>query len=73
MVSGQVIILKKKSIKLIFSFGIDQQIITLKGEKPKKFYQPIPPYNGYGYEEDSLGSVFYLQPKPPKKDIKKLK
>lgn len=52
--------------------GIDQQAITLKGEKPKKFYQPIPPYNGYGIEEDSLGSVFYLQPKPPKKDINKM-
>lgn len=52
--------------------GLEQQVITLKGEKPKKFYQPIPPYNGYGLEEDSLGSVFFLQPKPPKKDINKM-
>jgi hypothetical protein len=54
------------------NFGLEQQAITLKGEKPKKFYQPIPPYNGYGFEEDSLGSVFYLQLKPPKKDINKM-
>ena len=32
----------------------------------------IPPYNGYGSPEDSLGSVFSLQPKPPKKDMTKL-
>jgi hypothetical protein len=32
----------------------------------------IPPYNGYGSEEDSLGSVFSLNAKPPKKDVKKV-
>lgn len=64
--------LKKYQIISYSSFGIEQQAITLKGEKPKKFYQPVPPYNGYGSEEDSLGSVFYLQPKPPKKDINKM-
>lgn len=46
--------------------------MKLQGTKGKKFYQPLPPYNGYGTEEDSLGSVFSLQPKAPKKDINKM-
>jgi hypothetical protein len=37
-----------------------------------RFTHVIPPYNGYGIEEDSLGSVFSLMPKPPKKDVKKM-
>ena len=32
----------------------------------------VPPYTGYGTPEDSLGSVYSLQPKPPKKDMTKL-
>lgn len=35
-------------------------------------YNPLPAYNGYGTEEDSLGSVYSLQPKPPKLDMKKM-
>lgn len=31
-----------------------------------------PPYNGFGTEEDSLGSFLYLMPKVPKTDFKKL-
>ena len=30
--------------------------------KEQKVIHPIPPYNGYGSEEDSLLSVFYLNP-----------
>ena len=29
----------------------------------------IPPYNGFGDEKDSLGYVYRLVPKPPKKDF----
>ena len=32
----------------------------------------IPPYNGWGNEEDSLGYCYSLHPKAPRKDIKKL-
>lgn len=32
----------------------------------------VPPYNGYGTPEDSLGNVYSLQPKPPKIDMTKL-
>lgn len=35
-------------------------------------YEPVPPYNGYGTAEDSLGSVYSLQPKPPRVDMKKM-
>ena len=35
-------------------------------------YQAMPAYNGFGTEEDSLGSVYSLQPNPPKKDVKKM-
>lgn len=63
---------KKIIIYVILSLGIDQVNIDLKKEKPKKYWQPIPPYNGYGSEEDSLGSVFALQNKPPKKDLTKM-
>lgn len=29
----------------------------------------IPPYNGFGDEEDSLGYVYKLEPKKPKRDF----
>ena len=32
----------------------------------------VPPYNGFGSEEDSLGSCTSLIPKPPKKNFQKL-
>ena len=32
----------------------------------------MPPYNGYGSVEDSLGSVYSLQAKPPKMNMKKM-
>jgi len=54
------------------NLGHEQVPIDLKKDKPKKFWQPIPPYNGFGSEEDSLGSVFSLQPKPPRKDLNKM-
>lgn len=34
--------------------------------------QVIPPYNGYGFLEDSLQNCFSLFPKPPRKDIIKM-
>jgi len=46
--------------------------VPLKKARPNITYQPVPPYNGYGNEQDSLGSVYSLQPKPPKIDMKKV-
>lgn len=42
------------------TFGVDVVPIQLKKPKPNIMYKPIPPYNGYGIEEDSLGSVYSL-------------
>lgn len=36
--------------------------IQIETERPKRFVHPVPPYNGYGIPEDSLGSVYSLQP-----------
>ena len=35
-------------------------------------YQAIPTHNGYGTEEDAMGSVVSLMPKPPKVDMKRM-
>lgn len=40
---------------------------------PGLFYvQIIPPYNGYGFLEDSLQNCFSLIPQPPRKNIIKM-
>lgn len=46
--------------------------IALRKPAPDVFYQAVPPYTGYGTEEDSMGSVIALQPKIPKFDMKKM-
>lgn len=38
----------------------------------KPVEKEIPPYNGFGSEEDSMGSCKYLVLKPPKKDFIKM-
>ena len=53
------------------NLGYDQGSIAVKGGKANLIYKQIPPYLGYGTEEDSMGSVIALQPKPPKFDMKK--
>lgn len=54
------------------NYGIEQ--VPLKVSKPSKNlkYEPVPKYNGYGTEEDSIGSVKALMPKPPRKNEKKI-
>ena len=42
----------------------------LEPEKPKEQVPiQVPPHNGFGNEDDSLGYVYKLLPKPPKKDF----
>jgi hypothetical protein len=53
-------------------YDIDMIPIQLKKARPNIMYQPVPPYNGFGTEEDSMGSVHSLQPKPPRLDMKKM-
>jgi Ca2+-binding EF-hand superfamily protein len=54
------------------NYGIEQ--VPLKVKQPKKNlkYQPVPKYNGYGTEEDSMVSVNSLIPKAPKKNEQKI-
>jgi hypothetical protein len=51
------------------NLGHNQLPLQLKKGRPNITYQPVPPYNGYGTPEDSMGSVHSLQPKPPRMDI----
>lgn len=44
----------------IDNLGVEMNPIPLKKPRPNVMYQPVPPYNGYGIEEDSLGSVYSL-------------
>lgn len=53
-------------------FDQDMNPIQIRKARANLVYQPVPPYNGYGTPEDSLGSVFSLQPKPPRIDMKKM-
>lgn len=41
-------------------YGVDVQPIQLRKPMPNVQYAPIPKYNGFGTEEDSLGSVYSL-------------
>ncbi|KAJ3319960.1 EF-hand domain-containing protein 1 [Boothiomyces sp. JEL0866] len=49
-----------------------EHAIPVDNEGPPKQEQTLPPYNGFGTVEDSLGSVKYLVLKPPKKDFIKM-
>ena len=47
---------------MFYSLGIDMIPIKVKRNPPKRVIHPIPPHNGFGSDEDSLLSVFYLNP-----------
>ncbi|XP_063070082.1 EF-hand domain-containing family member C2 [Engraulis encrasicolus] len=54
-------------------YGIeDFTPVQYKAAPVPKPPRPVPPYNGFGSEEDSLCSCQGLLPKPPQKDFKKL-
>ncbi|XP_071380863.1 EF-hand domain-containing family member C2 [Centroberyx affinis] len=54
-------------------YGIeDFTPVQYKAPKASKPPRPVPPYNGFGSEEDSLCSCQGLLPKPPQKDFRKL-
>jgi len=42
------------------AFDHDMVPICLRKARVNTTYQPVPPYNGYGTPEDSLGSVYSL-------------
>lgn len=55
----------------LFSPTEDSQPVQYKTLPAPKPPRTVPPYNGFGSEEDSLGSCLNLLPKPPKKDFRK--
>jgi hypothetical protein len=48
------------------------QPIKVKRNPPQKIIHPIPPHIGFGSEEDSLLSVYFLKPKATLKDMEKM-
>ena len=47
----------------------DFSSITYKADPASSKSKEIPPYNGFGSEEDSLCNCLSLIPKPPKRDF----
>eukprot|EP00455_Lapot_gusevi_P014176 TRINITY_DN1701_c0_g3_i4.p1 TRINITY_DN1701_c0_g3~~TRINITY_DN1701_c0_g3_i4.p1 ORF type:complete len:543 (+),score=175.15 TRINITY_DN1701_c0_g3_i4:61-1689(+) len=59
----------------VHGLGSDEFAETKVDPTPARSEAPRvepPPHNGFGTEEDSLGSVLHLVPKAPKKNIKKI-
>ena len=54
--------------------GVDMKSLAVDVAEPapERAVVPVPAATGYGTEEDSLGSVYHLVPKVPKKDVSKL-
>ncbi|KAM7435985.1 EF-hand domain-containing member C2 [Porites harrisoni] len=53
-------------------YGIDNfDSINFKADPEPFPPREMPPYNGFGSEEDSLASCLSLRPKPPRRDFKK--
>lgn len=59
----------------VFSFSLflseDFTPVQYKAPEAPKPLNLVPPYNGFGSEEDSLSSCQGLLPKPPQKDFYK--
>merc|ERR1712159_57745 len=49
-----------------FAHDCKTTVISLEEERPEPPRMEIPPYTGFGSEEDSLGSFYSLAPKAPK-------
>jgi hypothetical protein len=54
------------------NMGLAQAPVKLAKGRKNVTYQAVPAYNGYGSPEDSLGSVYSLNAKAPKVDMKKM-
>ena len=54
------------------TLGFEQKPLQI--QKPANYVpaNPVPPHNGYGTEEDSIGNVYKLMPNPPKADMYKI-
>lgn len=54
------------------NLNIDMDPIKMKKNPPQQIIHPIPPHMGYGSEEDSLLSVYYLNPMSKIRDMIKM-
>lgn len=54
------------------NLGVDMVPIRMKKNPPQQVIHPIPPHIGYGSEEDSLLSVYYLTPMSKIRDMIKM-
>ena len=54
---------------LIFTSTADFKPVKYKSDAEPRNSREMPPYNGFGSEEDSLCSCMGLLPKPPKRDF----
>ena len=52
--------------------GMNQVSVKLPTAPKSVQYQPVPSHNGFGTDQDSMGSVVSLQPKAPRKDMQKM-
>eukprot|EP00743_Colponemidia_sp_Colp-15_P011521 GILK01012880.1.p1 GENE.GILK01012880.1~~GILK01012880.1.p1 ORF type:complete len:210 (-),score=33.99 GILK01012880.1:1158-1787(-) len=58
---------------MLAQYGIQMvAAIDVEPPRPAPHQVVIPPYNGFGSVEDTMGSVLNLMPKAPKKDWKQL-
>lgn len=53
------------------SYTENFQPINFPQVTPRTDQPDLPPYNGFGSEEDSLASCLHLIPKPPRRDFAK--
>lgn len=59
-------------VLFLCGFTEDFTPVSYRASLPPKPARQVPPYNGFGSEEDSLCSCQGLLLKPPQKDFKKL-
>jgi hypothetical protein len=60
--------------KEFYATYLDKHIEPVVVPEPEKVHLQLlyPPHNGFGGDEDSLGSCLQLRPKPPRKDLVKM-
>merc|ERR1719486_586236 len=62
------------STKEFYAHFLGKHIEPVSVPEPEKVHLQLlyPPHNGFGGDEDSLGSCLQLRPKPPRKDLVKM-
>ena len=61
----------KNNVRMILMPTEDFENLNYKADPEALPPREIPPYNGFGSEEDSLATCLSLRPKPTRRDFKK--